>query len=247
MKDDVGPTGGEAYLFLARLEWGCFRWGLLVGHSASLVCKKSGAELKEVGVWKDRTVRYASTSTLPTPEVSINIYVMISDGLGIRQTSPQSTRRELRQGWRLVSGTGKLKLQAPSRQISALFPRPPIYEQPFQPPSFVHQSPSLAFHPQSWIFLSLQLRFCSSCNSYTLIFNPIRLQQRGPEKPSQTFTMADPQVQIGSGSNPVNEDDVEMQGGDDGGEVVEVAETGAAAGEVPDQEEKPTERVTFIE
>ncbi|KAL9002818.1 MAG: hypothetical protein Q9188_004280 [Gyalolechia gomerana] len=59
--------------------------------------------------------------------------------------------------------------------------------------------------------------------------------------------MADPQVQIGSGSNPVNEDDVEMQGGDDGGEVVEVAETGATAGEVPDQEEKPTERVTFIE
>ncbi|KAL8938667.1 MAG: hypothetical protein Q9211_003099 [Gyalolechia sp. 1 TL-2023] len=54
--------------------------------------------------------------------------------------------------------------------------------------------------------------------------------------------MAEPQVQIGSGSNPVDEGDVEMQGGDNGGDVVEVAETGAAAEGVPDQEEKPTQR-----
>lgn len=56
----------------------------------------------------------------------------------------------------------------------------------------------------------------------------------------------DPQVQIGSGSNQVNEGDVEMQGGDDGDDVVEVAENGAAAGGVP-EEEKPAERVTFID
>lgn len=57
--------------------------------------------------------------------------------------------------------------------------------------------------------------------------------------------MADPQVQIGSGSNQVNEGDVEMQGGDEGDELVEVAENSAAA--VLDQEEKYAERVTFIE
>ncbi|KAL8943502.1 MAG: hypothetical protein Q9216_001037 [Gyalolechia sp. 2 TL-2023] len=59
--------------------------------------------------------------------------------------------------------------------------------------------------------------------------------------------MADPQVQIGSSSNPINEGDVEMQGGDNGDQVVEVAETGAAVEGVTDQEEKPAQRVTFID
>ncbi|KAL8834828.1 MAG: hypothetical protein Q9170_003570 [Blastenia crenularia] len=59
--------------------------------------------------------------------------------------------------------------------------------------------------------------------------------------------MADPQVQIGSRGDAANEGDVEMQGGDDGDEVLEIPETSAAAGGAPEEEEKPTQRVTFID
>ncbi|KAL9033294.1 MAG: hypothetical protein Q9180_006023 [Flavoplaca navasiana] len=60
--------------------------------------------------------------------------------------------------------------------------------------------------------------------------------------------MADPQVQVG-GSGPADQDDVEMQGGDEGAEVVEVGETvgdnGAEGGSA--EEDKPAQRVTFID
>lgn len=54
--------------------------------------------------------------------------------------------------------------------------------------------------------------------------------------------MADPQVQVGGGGT-ADQDDVEMQGGDEGPEVGEtVGEEGDAA-----EEDKPAQRVTFIE
>ncbi|KAL8891261.1 MAG: hypothetical protein Q9205_002412 [Flavoplaca limonia] len=60
--------------------------------------------------------------------------------------------------------------------------------------------------------------------------------------------MADPQVQVG-GSGPADQDDVEMQGGDEGAEVIEVGETvgdnGAEGGSA--EEDKPAQRVTFID
>ena len=59
--------------------------------------------------------------------------------------------------------------------------------------------------------------------------------------------MADPQVQVG-GSGPADYDDVEMQGGDEGAEVIEVGETvgdNGAGGSAED--DKPAQRVTFIE
>ena len=61
--------------------------------------------------------------------------------------------------------------------------------------------------------------------------------------------MAKPEVHIGSrsGNDPSNEGDVEMQGGDDGDEVLEVPETGTAAGGAAEEEEKPTPRITFVE
>lgn len=57
--------------------------------------------------------------------------------------------------------------------------------------------------------------------------------------------MADPQVQIG-GSQPIDEGDVEMEGGNDGAEVIEVGESGAAGG-AAEEEEKPAQRATFVE
>ena len=60
--------------------------------------------------------------------------------------------------------------------------------------------------------------------------------------------MADPQVQLG-GSGPADQDDVEMQGGDDGAEVVdvgEIADDDAVEGGGA-EEDKPAQRVTFIE
>ncbi len=57
--------------------------------------------------------------------------------------------------------------------------------------------------------------------------------------------MADPVVQIG-GSQPIDEGDVEMEGRNDGAEVIEVGESGAAGG-ATDEEDKPAQRVTFIE
>ncbi|CAO1603411.1 hypothetical protein XANCAGTX0491_006999 [Xanthoria calcicola] len=54
--------------------------------------------------------------------------------------------------------------------------------------------------------------------------------------------MADPQVQVGGGGT-ADQDDVEMQGGDEGPEVGEtVGEEGDAA-----EEDKPAQRVTFID
>ncbi|KAL8689935.1 MAG: hypothetical protein Q9218_004513, partial [Villophora microphyllina] len=62
--------------------------------------------------------------------------------------------------------------------------------------------------------------------------------------------MAEPEVRIG-GTDPGDEGDVEMQGGDDGAEVSEVAETGAGqdgtTGAAADEEEKPAQRVTFVD
>lgn len=60
--------------------------------------------------------------------------------------------------------------------------------------------------------------------------------------------MADPQVQLG-GSGSADQDDVEMQGGDDGAEVVDVGETvgeDAVEGDAA-EEDKPAQRVTFVE
>lgn len=57
--------------------------------------------------------------------------------------------------------------------------------------------------------------------------------------------MANPQVQIG-GSQPIDEGDIEMEGGNDGAEVIEVGESGAAGG-ATEEEEKPAQRVTFVE
>ncbi|KAL9603489.1 MAG: hypothetical protein Q9219_001176 [cf. Caloplaca sp. 3 TL-2023] len=58
--------------------------------------------------------------------------------------------------------------------------------------------------------------------------------------------MAEPQVQIGGGA--ANEGDVEMQGGDEGGDdAIEVAETADPAAEAPTEEEKPAQRVTFVD
>ncbi|KAI4274109.1 MAG: hypothetical protein LQ337_004162 [Flavoplaca oasis] len=60
--------------------------------------------------------------------------------------------------------------------------------------------------------------------------------------------MADPQVQVG-GSGPADQDDVEMQGGEEGAEVIEVGETvednGVEGGSA--EEDKPAKRVTFID
>lgn len=58
--------------------------------------------------------------------------------------------------------------------------------------------------------------------------------------------MADPEVQI-AGREPANEGDIEMEGGDDGADVVEVGESVAAADGAADEDEKPTQRVTFVE
>lgn len=61
--------------------------------------------------------------------------------------------------------------------------------------------------------------------------------------------MADPEVRL-RGSGPADEGDVEMQGGDESAEVIEVGETmgedGAAEGGAA-EEEKPAQRVTFVE
>ncbi|KAI4280803.1 MAG: hypothetical protein L6R38_004165 [Xanthoria sp. 2 TBL-2021] len=60
--------------------------------------------------------------------------------------------------------------------------------------------------------------------------------------------MADPQVQLG-GSGSADQDDVEMQGGDDGAEVVDVGETvgeDAVEGDAA-EEDKPAQRVTFVD
>ncbi|KAL8737838.1 MAG: hypothetical protein Q9181_001280 [Wetmoreana brouardii] len=61
--------------------------------------------------------------------------------------------------------------------------------------------------------------------------------------------MAEPEVRIGS-VDAGDEGDVDMQGGDDSAEVIEVGETGAAedgATAAPDGEEKPAQRVTFVD
>ncbi len=57
--------------------------------------------------------------------------------------------------------------------------------------------------------------------------------------------MADPQVQVGGGGT-ADQDDVEMQGGDEAAEVVEVGETVGEEGDAA-EEDKPAQRVTFIE
>ncbi|KAL8927517.1 MAG: hypothetical protein Q9208_002322 [Pyrenodesmia sp. 3 TL-2023] len=57
--------------------------------------------------------------------------------------------------------------------------------------------------------------------------------------------MADPQVQIGA-SQSIDEGDVVMEGGNDGAEVVEVGESGAAGG-AAQEEEKPAQRVRFVD
>ncbi|KAL8674795.1 MAG: hypothetical protein Q9168_000776 [Polycauliona sp. 1 TL-2023] len=60
--------------------------------------------------------------------------------------------------------------------------------------------------------------------------------------------MADPQVQLG-GSGPTDQDDVEMQGDDEGAEVIDVGEAAgedaAEGGAV--EEDKPAQRVTFVD
>ncbi|KAL8704623.1 MAG: hypothetical protein Q9201_002209 [Fulgogasparrea decipioides] len=60
--------------------------------------------------------------------------------------------------------------------------------------------------------------------------------------------MAEPEVRIG-GVDAGDEGDVEMQGGDDSAEVLEVGETGAAedGAAAPEGEEKPAQRVTFVD
>ncbi|KAL8682292.1 MAG: hypothetical protein Q9186_001661 [Xanthomendoza sp. 1 TL-2023] len=61
--------------------------------------------------------------------------------------------------------------------------------------------------------------------------------------------MADPEVRVG-GNGPADEGDVEMQGDDEGAEVVEVGENNggdAAADGGAAEEEKPAQRVTFID
>ncbi|KAI4230438.1 MAG: hypothetical protein L6R36_000067 [Xanthoria steineri] len=57
--------------------------------------------------------------------------------------------------------------------------------------------------------------------------------------------MADPQVQVGGGGT-ADQDDVEMQGGDEGADVVEVGETVGEEGDAA-EEDKPAQRVTFID
>ncbi|CAL8580945.1 hypothetical protein XPA_006659 [Xanthoria parietina] len=57
--------------------------------------------------------------------------------------------------------------------------------------------------------------------------------------------MADPQVQVGGGGT-ADQDDVEMQGGDEAAEVVEVGETVGEEGDAA-EEDKPAQRVTFID
>ncbi|KAL8783936.1 MAG: hypothetical protein Q9213_004266 [Squamulea squamosa] len=61
--------------------------------------------------------------------------------------------------------------------------------------------------------------------------------------------MADPEVRVG-GSGPADEGDVEMAGGDEGAEVIEIPEVGGedtvAEGGAA-EEEKPAQRVTFVD
>ena len=61
--------------------------------------------------------------------------------------------------------------------------------------------------------------------------------------------MADPEVHVG-GRGPADGGDVEMQGGDDRPEAIEIGDTveddAGEEGE-PTEEEKPAQRVTFVE
>ncbi|KAL8804967.1 MAG: hypothetical protein Q9200_005613 [Gallowayella weberi] len=56
--------------------------------------------------------------------------------------------------------------------------------------------------------------------------------------------MTDPEVHV-SGNGPADEGDVEMQGADEGAEVVEVGENNGE--DAAAEEEKPAPRVTFID
>ncbi|KAL8949173.1 MAG: hypothetical protein Q9222_004705, partial [Ikaeria aurantiellina] len=56
--------------------------------------------------------------------------------------------------------------------------------------------------------------------------------------------MADPEVRLGAGGPPA-EGDVEMQAGDD--EVMEVGETNTGEGATAIEDEKPAQRITFVD
>lgn len=62
--------------------------------------------------------------------------------------------------------------------------------------------------------------------------------------------MAEPEVHIG-GADAGDEGDVEMQGGDQSADVVEISETGTtqdrATGAAAKEDEKSAQRVTFVE